>query len=536
MNVNLYHLNGKWIMVDCGSGFADSSLPGVDMVVADLSFIEQRKDDLLGLVLTHAHEDHIGAIQYLWNNLGCDIYATKFTRNFLELKLSEYSFLSDINMIEIGESNRFDLGPFNIEMIGLTHSAPEMKALMIRTDKGNIFHTGDWKFDSEPIVGDKSEKDKIIKCGEEGVMALVCDSTNVFNEGFSGSEITVKENLINIVKECNSLVVVTTFASNLARLVSIIEAASQSDRKIILTGRSLHRMTEAAKNSGYLHDIPDIIDETEFKNYDRSKILIISTGCQGEEMAATTKMANDIHRHVSLKAGDHVIFSSKIIPGNEKSIFKVFNILSKKKVNVITENDHQVHVSGHPSKGELKEMYEMIKPQIVVPVHGEPLHIKEHAKFARSLGIKFSLEPENGVVVDLNQDKPKIIETVANGYYAVDGNYLLPENSPIFKMRGRMRDNGIVIATIVLNKKFSIIGDPVISYPGLLDLREDKDTIVDIKSRVKESVYNRKDNNSSISKKDVLDKIESKIRNTIRKTIKEEINKYPPIIVNITLV
>ena len=336
INVNLYHYKGKWIMIDCGSGFADDHLPGVDMVVADLSFIEQYKKDLLGIILTHAHEDHLGAIQYLWNELECPIYTTKFTKCFLKTKLSEYSFSSEIKIIEIDPKKKFELGPFSIEMIGLTHSAPEMHALMIRTGSGNVLHTGDWKFDPRPIVGEASDEIALKKCGDEGVLALVCDSTNVFNKGVSGSEGDVRDSLVDIIKSCPKMVVVTTFASNLARLDTLIHAGEQAGRKVCLTGRSLHRIFAAARESGYLGNIQPIIDERSIGKYKREDILVIATGCQGEPLAATSKMADGTHHSISLAPKDTVIFSSKIIPGNEKKIFKLFNVFVKKNVEVIT--------------------------------------------------------------------------------------------------------------------------------------------------------------------------------------------------------
>lgn len=530
INVNLYHLQGKWIMVDCGSGFADEYLPGVDMVVADVSFIEEHKKDLLGIILTHAHEDHLGAIQYLWNELECPIYATKFTKAFLKSKLSEYSFSKNMQIHEVDPKDKLELGPFSIEMIGLTHSAPEMQALMIRTAAGNVLHTGDWKFDPKPIIGDASDREALKKCGDEGVLALVCDSTNVFNAGVSGSEGDVRESLVKIIAECPRMVVVTTFASNLARLDTIIHAGQKAGRKVAITGRSLHRMLAAAQESGYLNDIAPLIDEKAVGNYKREELLIIATGCQGEAMAATGKMANNTHHSIKLAAKDTVIFSSKIIPGNDKKIFGLFNIFVKKGVEVITEKDHFVHVSGHPAVEELKEMYKLIRPNVCVPVHGEPVHIHEHAKLARANGIKHAVEVENGSVVLLEKDGSKIIDTVKNGYLAVDGNYLLPEDSSIFKMRRRMREDGIVVVSIVLDDKLRLATAPMLSMPGLFDYIEDGELISAIKREIADVLNDqRKASKGSLSN----DQIESCVRKTLRRSIKNEVNKLPIIIVNI---
>ncbi len=530
INVNLYHFEGKWIMVDCGSGFADEYLPGVDMVVADLKFIERHKKDLLGLVLTHAHEDHLGAIQYLWSSLECPIYTTKFTKNFLKTKISEYAFANDIKINEVKPGNKFDLGPFSIEMVPLTHSAPEMQALMIRTAAGNIMHTGDWKFDPDPVVGTVSDLDVLKKCGDEGVLALVCDSTNVFNEGISGSEGDVRKSLVDIIAGCPKMVVVTTFASNLARLDTLIHAGQKAGRKIALTGRSLHRMLTAAQDSGYLNDIAPLIDERSVSNYKREELLIIATGCQGETMAATAKMANRVHSSVKLSPKDTVIFSSKIIPGNDKKIFRMFNTFVKMGVEVITERDHFVHVSGHPAIEELKKMYELIRPKICIPVHGEPVHIHEHAKLARANGIKKTVEVENGSVVLIDEKDPKIIDVVENGYLAVDGDYLLPDSSPIFKMRRKMRDAGIVVASIVVNGKAELVTKPLIVMPGLLDPKEDEDFLNSITQEVEEALHKqRKQSKGRL----LIDQIQECAKSSIRRILKHEINKSPIIIVNI---
>ncbi|RTK92180.1 MAG: ribonuclease J [Rickettsiales bacterium] len=533
INVNLYQYKGKWIMIDCGSGFADDHLPGVDMLVADLSFIEQYKKDLLGIILTHAHEDHLGAIQYLWNELECPIYTTKFTKCFLKTKLSEYSFSSEIKIIEIDPKKKFDLGPFSIEMIGLTHSAPEMHALMIRTEAGNVLHTGDWKFDPRPIVGEASDEIALKKCGDEGVLALVCDSTNVFNKGISGSEGDVRDSLVDIIKSCPKMVVVTTFASNLARLDTLIHAGEQAGRKVCLTGRSLHRIFAAARESGYLGNIQPIIDERSISKYKREDLLVIATGCQGEPLAATSKMADGTHHSISLAPKDTVIFSSKIIPGNEKKIFKLFNVFVKKNVEVITERDHFVHVSGHPAIEELKKMYELVRPQICIPVHGEPVHIHEHAKLARANGIGQAIEVENGSLVLLEKGNSSIIHKVKNGYLAVDGNYLLPEDSQIFKMRRRMRDSGIAVVSVVMDKKQKLICSPMLSMPGLLDDVEDDGLINEIKQQIIDALAQQR---GQIKNTVSTDQLEACIKKTLKRVIKQEINKTPTIIVNIEFI
>lgn len=529
INVNLYHYQGKWLMVDCGSGFADDYLPGVNMVIADISFIEKYKDDLVGLVLTHAHEDHLGAVQYLWNNLKCPIYATTFTANFLKLRLAEYSFTKNITIHTVEPSAKIDLAPFQLEMVPLTHSAPEMQAIMIRTAAGNILHTGDWKFDNEPILGEKVDEELLKSYGDEGVLALVCDSTNVFNEGTSGSEGAVRSSLVDIIAGCPKMVVVTTFASNLARLDTLIHAGQLAGRKVVLTGRSLHRILHAAQESGYMRGILPLVDERDMARFKREDLLVIATGCQGEPMAATAKMANNTHPNVKLAPKDTIIFSSKIIPGNEKKIFRLFNIFVRAGVEVITERDHFVHVSGHPSIDELKRMYLLVRPQICVPVHGEPVHIHEHAKLARRNGIKHAVEVENGSLLLLDSYNPRIITKVASGYLAVDGNYLLPTESSIFKMRRRMRESGVVVVSLFLNKNGRLKARPIISMPGLLDINDD-DQLINI---IKDGITNVLEIQATAKGKIFNEQLENTVRTFIRKTLKEEINKTPAIIVNV---
>lgn len=531
INVNLYHYKGKWIMVDCGSGFADDYLPGVDMVIADLSFIERHKKDLLCIILTHAHEDHLGAIQYLWNSLECPIYATTFTANFLKIRLKEYDFAKKIKINEIRPGGKIELEPFSVEMVPLTHSAPEMQALMIRTDAGNVLHTGDWKFDPDPVVGNKADEEALRAYGDEGILALVCDSTNVFNSGTSGSEGELRKSLVDIIAGCPKMVVTTTFASNLARIDTLIHAGQKAGRKVVLTGRSLHRILAAAQESGYLNDIAPLIDERDVARFKREELLVIATGCQGEPMAATAKMASGSHQTIRLAPKDTVIFSSKIIPGNDKKIYRLFNIFVKAGVEVITERDHFVHVSGHPSVDELKRMYSLTRPKICIPVHGEPVHLHEHVKLAKSYGIKEALELENGSVVHLNNDgESRIIDKVETGYLAVDGNYLLPADSSVFRMRRRMKESGIVVATLVVDKNSNAVASPILSMPGLLDASDDAQLIDIIKADISENLDAQR---VGVRGNITNEQLENVVRSSLRKSLKVEINKSPIIIVNI---
>lgn len=527
MNVNLYQYQGKWLMVDLGAGFADDYYPGVDLIVAEIDYISKQKDKLLGLVLTHAHEDHLGAVQYLWEELRCPIYTTKFTANFLRIKLKETSFGREVQIIEIEERSTTQIGPFAVESIPLTHSTPEMQSLLIKTDLGNVFHTGDWKFDHDPKIGDPNDQKLLKKLGDEGVLAMVGDSTNVFNETFSGSEGDLRESIIKLVKECKKMVVVTTFASNVARVETILKAAEASGRKVVMAGRSLWRILEAAQASGYLLDVPPVLRPDQMGNIKREKLLVISTGCQGEPMAATVKMATNTHPNLKLLPGDSVIFSSKIIPGNDKKIFRLLNLLVSLEVEVFTEKEHFVHVSGHPSKAELKLMYELIRPQIAVPVHGELMHTHEHIRLAKSWGVPQTVQVSNGDVIRLAPGPAEVIDKVDSGYLGIDGNFLLPANSSILKMRRKLQESGVVFIVVFLDEKHRMVMPPVIKAPGALDSEEDKVIIMKMAKEVNKALSGLL--TSSSNKKHRDDLIENTIRSALRRILKQEVGKNPVI-------
>ena len=527
MNANLYCNGDDIIMVDCGSGFADKMrTPGVDMIVADISFLVENRKRLRGIILTHAHEDHLGAVQYLWPELLCPIYTTEFTASFLKSKLGEFGFVKEVEINIVAPGKSFDLGPFNIEMLPLTHSAPEMQALMIRTDRGNILHTGDWKFDPDPIIGNPVDEKILRGYGDEGILALVCESTNALSQGHSGSEGDLRKSLVKIIGQCSKLVVVTTFASNLARIDTLLHAAKEAGRKVILSGKSLHRMVDAAQDSGYLEDAI-FISDADIKRYPREQILVIATGCQGEPMAAVSKMANESHQSINLAEGDTVIFSSKIIPGNDKRIFQLFNTFVEKKIEVITEKDHFVHVSGHPCVDELKKMYELVRPNVAIPVHGEPVHIHEHARLARSWGIKHALEVRNGSVVNLSMDETYIIDRVKSGYLAVDGNCMIHDTADIFKERRKISEAGVIMVSLVFSKNWELVVDPIINSPGSLNDVSDRDIIKSMKKGLIKNLNLKSQHNIT---KDSVEKI---AKSYIRQFIKKELGKKPSIIINV---
>ncbi len=532
MNMNLYYMDGKWLMIDFGAGFADDYYPGIDMLVPDISFILPYKKDIVGLVLTHAHEDHLGAITYLWENFNCPIYATPFTAAFLKAKIEENKGAKHANIIVVEQGSQFKVGPFDLEMVQITHSAPEMNGIMLRTKFGNIFHTGDWKLDPRPMIGEPSDEAKIKKYGDEGILAMIGDSTNVFSPGHSGSEGDLRESLIKLVGECKNLAVVTTFASNIARIESIVVAARANNRKVIMAGRSLWRIVRAAQDAGYLLDFDDFISEEQFGKYPREQLLLIATGCQGEPLAAINKIATGTHRNITIRAGDTVIFSSKIIPGNEKRIFRLFNKFIKMGVEAMTERDHFVHVSGHPNVEELKRMYELVRPKIAVPVHGEYVHMHEHVRLARSWGVETAFEMENGMVLKLAPGTPEKVAQVKAGPLGVDGTAFLHADSEIMRMRRKMQREGIIVISLVLGDN-GFITKPIILAPGVLDSKADSEifTILgeEIEKVVRECYALGKKQRSS-------DRIDNLVRGVVRKLIRNETGKNPSIEVGVKFI
>src|SRR5882757_4912786 len=391
MNLSLYGFGGEWLMVDCGVTFGGDAMPGLDVIMPDPGFIAERSDRLAGLVVTHGHEDHIGAIPYLWKRFRCPVYATPFARALLYEKLVEAGLQHEIPITEVPLSGKFTVGLFEIELITLTHSIPEPNAVVIRTPLGAILHTGDWKLDPAPLVGEISDEVALRRLGEEGVLAMVCDSTNALRPGHSGSEATVREALIDLVGRYDRRVAVACFASNVARLESIAAAAVANDREVALVGRSLWRIYKAARDTGYLRNTPPFLSEDEAAAVPRDKILLVCTGSQGEPRAALSRIAQGDHPHVKLDSDDAVIFSSRIIPGNERAIGRLQNKLAKAGVVIVTEHDHFVHVSGHPAQDELAKMYQMVRPRIAVPVHGETRHLMAQARLAEQCQVPQSI-------------------------------------------------------------------------------------------------------------------------------------------------
>lgn len=526
LNMNLYHVNGKWLMVDFGAGFAEDFLPGVDMILPDIQFIETYKPHLVGLVLTHAHEDHLGAIVYLWEYFDCPIYATPFTAAFLKEKIADSDLKKKPKIIEVKPNSIFEVGEFGIEMIQITHSVPEMNAVLIRTPYGNIFHTGDWKFDHNPMIGEATDEARIRRCGDEGILAYIGDSTNVFSPGWSGSEGDLRESLIKLIGGCKQMVLVTTFASNVARIESIVRAAEACGRHVVLAGRSLWRITRAAQESGYLTDLKHpFLDELHVDEVARDKLLIIATGCQGEPLAAVNKIVNGTHRSIRVKPGDTVLFSSKMIPGNEKRILRLLNQFVKLGAEILTEKNAFVHVSGHPNRDELQRMYELARPKIAIPVHGEEAHMHEHAALARSWGVPHVVQVNNGDVIRLAPGAPEKISRVESGILAIDGKLLVAPDSDIMRMRRKMRREGIIVVVLVVDEGELII-EPSIIAPGVLDPALDRELLRALEEEVEEAL----EKNYAASRKGrTRERMEQVVRSVIRRMIRNEINKNPPI-------
>tara|TARA_B100000965_G_scaffold391782_1_gene400264 strand:- start:2081 stop:3739 length:1659 start_codon:yes stop_codon:yes gene_type:complete len=481
MNMNLYAYgntdNQKWIMVDVGVTFADDSLPGIDLIYADPGFIVSRKENFLGIVLTHAHEDHIGAITYVWPELKCKIYATPFTASLVIEKFKEKKIDITKHLEIVKLNGKINLGPFKIEFITLTHSILEPNGLKIETPSGNIFHTGDWKCDHDPLIGEKVDSKRLKEIGNEGILALVCDSTNVFSIGRAGSESDVRKNLIKIMGRLKKRILVTSFASNVARMETVFVAAEKSGRAVSLVGRSMHRIYKAAKNCGYLNKINEPIDIKAARKLSKEKIVFLCTGSQGEPMGALNRIAHNIHPEVFIEKGDAVIFSSKIIPGNVRKHYNLHNKLLKDDIEVISEETEFVHVSGHPNREDLKDMYEWIKPKSIIPVHGEHRHMKEQINFAKEMKIKFPVLVGNGDIVRLFPgEKPEVFDKAPSGRLCVDGSIPSDEDSIQIKERKNIASNGFVEVTLIVSSNGKVKNDTNISLYGLpvLDKEEFK--------------------------------------------------------------
>ncbi|OUW49195.1 MAG: MBL fold metallo-hydrolase [Candidatus Pelagibacter sp. TMED196] len=531
-NMNLYAYgneeNQKWIIVDTGVSFADDSVPGIDLIYPDPAYIIDKKNDLLGIVLTHAHEDHIGAISHIWPDLKCNIYATPFTsvliqEKFKEKKIDISNFLKNVKL-----NGEIELGPFNIEFVSLTHSILEPNGLSIKTPAGMILHTGDWKIDPNPLIGEKINEKKLKEIGNNKVLAMICDSTNIFSPGRAGSELDVRESLLKIMSLKSKRIIVTSFASNVARMETVFYCAEKINRQVCLVGRSMNRIFKAAKQCGYLQNIKNPIDPRESKNFPREKLVYLCTGSQGEPMGAMKRIVKGIHPDVFVEKGDTVIFSSKIIPGNEKKLYSLHNDLVRQEIELITEETDFVHVSGHPNREDLKDMYNWVKPDSIIPVHGEHRHMNEHIKFAKEMQIPHALRIEDGDVVRIFPGQnPEVIDKAPSGKMYLDGNIAVGENSQSIKERRSLSLNGYLEITLILNNSGKL-NKPVISYRGIPENNFDEKIIFEME----DNIFSTCRSFSMKNKNQEKNLIET-IKQNCRKLIKEKTGKKPFTNINI---
>ena len=533
MNMNLFGYgqedDHKWIMVDVGVTFADDTIPGVDLIYPDPGYAEDKKDNFLGIILTHAHEDHIGAITHVWPKFKCKIYATPFTAALVTEKFREkkIDITSYLQIVQLGST--INLKPFKIEFITMTHSIVEPNGLRIETPAGSILHTGDWKCDPNPLVGDNMNSKRLIEIGKEGVLTMICDSTNVLSVGRSGSEKDVRDSMLKIIEKQKKRVIVTSFASNVARMETIFYCAEKTGRNISLVGRSMHRIYKAAKQCGYLSDVIEPIDPRDAKNISSEKIIYLCTGSQGEPMGAMNRISNYIHPDVFVEAGDTVIFSSKIIPGNEKKLYKLHNQLVREGINVISEETDFVHVSGHPNRDDLKDMYEWIQPNSIIPVHGEQRHMLEHISFAKKLNVPHPIKVENGDIVRIFPgDSPQVFDKAPYGKIFLDGNIGVEEESKSIKERRNISQNGHLNITVIITTQGNIHNTPIVNFMGIpiLNTEEFKISIQDEIDKIAKSF--------SLNNKKQEENFKDALKVTCRKFTKEKTGKRP--ITNINLV
>ncbi|MFN7662413.1 MAG: ribonuclease J [Alphaproteobacteria bacterium] len=521
MNLNLYEYNDQWLMVDLGITFNDRL--GVEVLMPNPQYIVEKKDQLCGILLTHGHEDHIGAIPYLWEKFKCPLYATPFTAEMIRHKMNDHHINIDGYLHEVPLEGKVKIGPFDLQMVTLTHSVPEPNGVLIKTPAATVFHTGDWKIDPRPLIGKPIEEYELKKIGDQGVDVLVCDSTNVFFEGDSGSEGHVRDNLIEMIggykKEA---VFVSCFASNLARLESIAMAAQAHGRQVAIVGRGFHKINDIARKLGYLNQLPPFISTQKAKDMPRNKVLYLCSGSQGESRAALSRIASEMHLDVKMAPGDVVIFSSRVIPGNEKSIIGLKNKITKLGVKVIHEKSHEIHVSGHPSRNDLIQMYEWIRPNTIIPVHGELVHMVEQGRLAKKQGVPHVVIPENGALIEISSKGVGIVDEVPAGRLAVDGNRLISFSHSSLKERHRLSTDGVGSIVLILDEENRLMAAPTLTFNGISIDGDLKNACVDDVIYAIETL--------TIPERNSDELIQDKIRLAIQRKVQNEIDKKPVVI------
>ncbi len=522
MNLNLYGTEGQWLMVDCGVCFPDETTPGIEVIMPDISFIRDRRDDLLGLVITHGHEDHLGAIEYLWPHLQCPVYATPFTMEMIRAKLAEAGLKGQARLFEIPVGGAFELGPFKAEMIHVTHSVPEAHMIALSTKQGTILHTGDWKFDPDPIVGDLTNEKRLKELGKQKLMALVGDSTNALETEFSRSELDVQNCFREIFGRYRHRIAVTCFSSSIARLKSIAVAARQHGRYVALVGRSLWRNAEIAEGCGYLPEFNQFLSEHEAMEAPRDKIVLVCTGCQGEPRSALARIASFDHPAVELETGDVVIFSSRDIPGNEKAIGRMQNHLIRQGIDILTPDKAPVHSSGHASAKDMIQLYAWTQPRLAVPVHGELRHQMEHARLAKEAGVPASIIPENGQIIRIGPGVHEVVAEVPVGRIGMDGKILRRLDRETVKHRRKLSYNGAAVVTLVLDQRGRIMSDPQVTLLGL----EDEQFLKPLRADLAQAVLDAVEGMSKAARTDD-GAVQGEIRQAARRFLSETHGKKP---------
>ena len=526
-NCYLYGCDGKWIMIDLGLSFADEKFPGIDLLIPKIDFIEELENDLVAVIISHGHEDHAGAVSFLSDKINCPVYATSFAKLLIENRLKEFGKLENLNLKELDTRKNLDLGIFNLEFIETSHSIPQPNAIVIKTTYGRLLHTADWKIDPTPTLGEKFNKNLFENLGNEGLLALIGDSTNADVPGFSKSEKQVRDELKNIFSRFSNRIVVTCFSSNIARMINIIYAAKKNNRKVSLVGRSMKKNIEAAVKCNLIEDNDIFVSEEEASFISKDNLVVICTGSQGEKRSALYRIAYNSHRHIHLESEDVVIFSSKDIPGNEKSINNLKNLLVRQRVEIVTADDDLVHVSGHGYAEEIKEMYSLTRPYISIPVHGEPMHLEAHRKISQASQVPITKILENGKCLKIAPGDCEIIEQINTGKLIVEGKYLYDSDSSFIKDRRKYSFEGLILISLIISQDYTLDTNILLTTKGLSDFN-DQEILKEFKVSFFD-LYNNFNNDQKSSDKIVSDMI----KKCVKKIIKNYFQKKPEIEVHL---